>query len=272
MTTLLLRAGRLGRGASDQFEDEGAHAEWTARPHRPIYRTLIAAAALAGAYQEPIFAARERPDMQFLVPGSASETDDRVTKLNASNCYRGYDFLQQFAVCNTVTTLEADDEAREAMARRFRESTRTPTWSPGRSQRVIADSGGVSRECPHAATAASGERPRADCQAVLFGVCNTEDIYFPPSGYGRPASLGQPEVRLSYVPLKAAEKYEDEGGMLLWVSTAAIYCRRVKECSDQPNSGCAAGGDRNSSLPPLELKFFDYFARRYLGLRHLSRP
>lgn len=60
--------------------------------------------------------------------------------------------------------------------------------------------------------------PRVNCQAVLFGVFNTQDLYFPPPGEARPASQYQPEVRLSYVPLEAADKYEGEGSRLLWGS------------------------------------------------------
>jgi hypothetical protein len=52
----------------------------------------------------------------------------------------------------------------------------------------------------------------------------------------------------------------------------SAYCRRAKECSGQPNSGCAADGGHDSSLPSRDLKFFDYFVRRYLGPWHLSRP
>jgi hypothetical protein len=40
----------------------------------------------------------------------------------------------------------------------------------------------------------------------------------------------------------------------------------------QPNSGCAADGENDGDLSPLELKFSDYFARRYLRLQHLPRP
>ncbi len=267
---------------------------------------LAAAAALAGAYQEPMVAARQREDVRFLVPGLVSK-NGRVEKLDDSNCHRGYDFLRQFAVCNTDAKLVdeedvfgpvaswlyesilSDSEARAAMAKRFREGYGRALCCSGRPPPCpIAHLHGLSHSDAHLVawelaqivtmakiagehvrhpfrSPAGLERPRVDCQAVLFGVFNTEDVDYQALSRPPPNSAPPPVARLCRVPFDAAKEYCNEiNACGQWGNTAAVYSMGLKQCSGQPNYGS------NGFLAPLELKFFDCFARRYLGLQLLS--
>ncbi|KAL2173894.1 uncharacterized protein P884DRAFT_210409 [Thermothelomyces heterothallicus CBS 202.75] len=103
--------------------------EWQARVHKAIYRVLISAAALAGAYIEPLFAAKSRPGLELTV---TSTTRGQLSE-------RQLEFLEQFAVCNMnpapaaeedvfgtlgswlLETILSDRRGREAMAKRFDE-------------------------------------------------------------------------------------------------------------------------------------------------------
>ena len=113
---------------------------------------IIAAAAVAEAYHEPIFAARRlRPDLEFLIPARSPEPDwidrRRPYREHRDTEYR---FLEQFAVYNLAAMpgteedifgpfgawlldeIMADREGREAMAKRFR-------GGYGRATRCLAD-------------------------------------------------------------------------------------------------------------------------------------
>ncbi|KAL2146818.1 hypothetical protein VTI28DRAFT_2299 [Corynascus sepedonium] len=102
--------------------------EWQARVHKAIYRVFICGAALAGAYNEPVYVAKSRPDLMLRPgqnPGHLSE--------------KQLQFLEQFVVCNMNPSPEAEEAifgplstwlfesilsdkmGRAAMARRFKE-------------------------------------------------------------------------------------------------------------------------------------------------------
>ncbi len=110
--------------------------EWEARIHRALYRVLIAGALLAGAYNEPAFAAREHCDPEIKSLHLAldnKDSNDNSPELGPKH----FSFLEQFAVSNMHPSAKAEDavfgklgawlledifsdkEGRAAMAERF---------------------------------------------------------------------------------------------------------------------------------------------------------
>jgi hypothetical protein len=121
-------------------EEPARYPEWIARVDQAVFRVLILGAALAGAYQEPLFKAREHPDPEVKALLRRLPRDDDSLAQTQGNYDLGdkeLAFLMQFAICDLEATLEAQDavfgpiaewllesilsdrEAREAMAKRF---------------------------------------------------------------------------------------------------------------------------------------------------------
>lgn len=127
-----LTSAKLNEEAARMPEEPARMAEWYARFDRTVYRVLTLGAALAGAYQEPMFRARDHPDTDIATLGK------RVLEHQRSESWeKDLAFLMQFAVCDLAAPLEAqeaifgpvgdwllenilsDREPRKAMAERF---------------------------------------------------------------------------------------------------------------------------------------------------------
>ncbi|KAK4043228.1 hypothetical protein C8A01DRAFT_32717 [Parachaetomium inaequale] len=118
-------------------EEPGRCPEWIARVDQAVFRVLIISAALAGAYQEPLFKAREHPDPEIKALLRRLPRDDSLAQGNYNLGDKELAFLMQFAVCDLDATIEAQDAvfgpiaewlhesilsdraSREAMAKRF---------------------------------------------------------------------------------------------------------------------------------------------------------
>jgi hypothetical protein len=111
-------------------------AEWFSHVSRAVLRVLILGAALAGAYKEPLFKAREHPDPDIrTLPSRVPRNFVRHARYSLE--HKQLAFLLQFAVCDLEATVEAQDavfgpvadwllesilsdrDARQAMAKRF---------------------------------------------------------------------------------------------------------------------------------------------------------
>jgi hypothetical protein len=113
--------------------------EWRTREHKAIYRVLVAGAALAGAYNEPMFKAQSEPGL-----GDFDFRRGLNTRVYTPSPV-ALRFFEQFAVCNMnatpeteeaafgplaswlLETIMSDQEARKAMAARF-ENGRERAW------------------------------------------------------------------------------------------------------------------------------------------------
>lgn len=82
--------------------------EWRARVSHAVFRLLIVGAALAGAYQEPLFRAREHPDPDIqALPQRAQVVPGNNDGISLTQ--KEMDFLLEFSVCDLDATLEAQD-------------------------------------------------------------------------------------------------------------------------------------------------------------------
>ncbi|KAL8365459.1 hypothetical protein RB595_004324 [Gaeumannomyces hyphopodioides] len=87
-------------------EDSARMPEWEARVRKALYRFFTCAAALAGAYNEPLFRARasDDPVIKNLVHRFYDE-QDRALGLSDHEL----DFLERFTVCNVRASPEAEE-------------------------------------------------------------------------------------------------------------------------------------------------------------------
>jgi hypothetical protein len=141
--------GDFGRGPPP--EDPARMPEWTARVSHAVSRLLIVGAALAGAYQEPLFKVLEHqdPEIQALPRRAAQGLSDDTQNILGQ---KEMAFLLQFAVCDLDATLEAQDavfgpiaewllesilsdkESRQAMADRSEQRRGRATFCLGREE------------------------------------------------------------------------------------------------------------------------------------------
>lgn len=276
------------------FHEKGSDgtADWQTRIHKAIYRVIIAGAALAGAYNEPIFAAKSQPNLK-LAPGMFP------TCLSAEQL----EFLKGFTVCDMDATPEAeeavfgplsawlleiilsDQKGREAMAERFREGygrarycqdnhdcpvrsmnggghsdshlvvweIMQMLWALERIHDVVFRGESVFRE--------SGTSARS-ALAVFFGVFHVEKVaqrqyYFDDV---------VPEARLACATGEETTVYRLDNGKIASGKSVAIFFSQLHGLSGWPEVlGPTSHG-------PLTLKFFTYFLRRHFGLRILPGP
>ncbi|KAJ4286404.1 hypothetical protein N0V88_008027 [Collariella sp. IMI 366227] len=205
-------------------EEEDRMPEFYARVHKAIYRVFIAGATLAGAYNEPMFKAAAEPGMGL-------DANKRLRTLSEEQVQ----FLHQFAVCNMEAAPEEeevifapfgcwlfanimeDKEARDAMAKRFKEG---------------------------------------------YGTFNVEETSV--LEYWTAEDFPTLRTRLPYVAEEDRRWYNLDGAVSCFGKSAALYFRWLRGFSGQPN------WTRAGPVSHLALKFFEYFLRRYLGLRFIS--
>ncbi|AEO71974.1 uncharacterized protein THITE_2093475 [Thermothielavioides terrestris NRRL 8126] len=289
----------------DPEEDERM-AEFTARLHKAFYRVLIAGAALAGAYHEPMFKAKLEPGLGLPKPGADAE---RLTAEQLA-------FLEQFAVCNLdpapeaeeavfgplgnwlLETILADHAAREAMARRFREGYGRAKYCLSRSDCPVTEVGGgnnhsdahlvvwelmqmlwaheyISFVMQTSLMARDNELDAADwlapgetaARAVFLGVFNTEEIELVEESASL-VDLYNLCSRLPYVPTDEVRTDLLDSEATVWGTSAAIFCPWIHGCSGRPNWYCI-GEELGGPVAPMDLHFFEYFLRRHLRLRLL---
>ncbi|KAK0721155.1 hypothetical protein B0H67DRAFT_486690 [Lasiosphaeris hirsuta] len=303
--------------------------EWESRLHRAIYRILVAGAALAGAYNEPLFLAEKHgdPDIRCL-PG----VDDLGDK--------HFSFFAQFAVSNMEASPESeeavfgplgdwllesilsDEHAKAAIAKRFAQGR-------GRSKHC------TSREddCPLELT---GGGTHSDAHLVTWELMQMLWVYehlgrgawkgndednIPQVAIRRPSSYSGTDVEqddsseaeetvqdplktplVVFMGLFKAEKVSllenisqgrrhhlqaclavhdnrktedsdsdsEEGGFPVGESIAVTFNRLFRD-SGRPNHIMDSSGDETEDpIAPPQLKFFEYFLRRYLGARFVD--
>lgn len=250
--------------------------EWRKSVRIAIYRSLIAGAALAGAYQEPLHEAEETnvPELQSL-----ADTD-----VFSENQLR---FIKKFAVFQTVTSLEQeapifaslgqwlldnilyDTAARHAMAQRFE-------ICYGRATACLGPGPDISN-CP---LRQAFDGSHSDAHLVVWELMKvfwmqqhlcwdigsdyidlTYDNITPPNGKA-PIVLFRyfTAMRVKGPCLSASpptdSSLEDNTG------TLASLLHRIHEASGQPNRY-----EEGLEVAPLQAKFFEYFLRRYFGVR-----
>jgi hypothetical protein len=260
--------------------------------HKAIYRVLIAGARLAGAYNEPIFAAKSQPDLE-LTPG---EFPTRLSEKQLK-------FLKGFTVCDMDATPEAkgavfgplgawlletilsDKEGREAMDKRFREGYGRARYCrnnfPDCPVRPVdgnshADSHFVVWEVMQIVWALEhiheivfrGETlfrgagtGATSALAVFFSVFHAEKVDQHRNYFDEPV----PEARLACVPQEETTVYCLENARVARGKSVAVFFSQLHGLSGRPEVWAPTPDG------PLTLKFFTYFLRRYLGLRVLPR-
>lgn len=267
-------------------KDSDGTPEWQARMHRAIYRVLIAGAALAGAYNEPIFVAKSQPDLK-LTPG------EFPTFLSEEQLR----FLKGFTVCDIDATPEEEDavfgplgawlletilsdrEGREAMDKRFRGGYGRARYcrnifphcpvrpvngsSHSDSHFVVWEVMQIlwALEHIHDAVSRWGSHSGADetsatsALAVFFTVFHAEKI---------DPRQTCPDAQLACVPLNETTVYSLENGRTASGKSVAVFFSQLHGLPGRPAWAPTPDG-------PLTLKFFAYFLRQYLGLRALPR-
>lgn len=260
------------KGSDRLPEDRDRMVEWRTGLYKAIYRSLIAGAALAGIYQEPFHAIKER--------GKPEEWSAQSVVYGFSETQK--DFVQGYTVLQTVTTLEQDTatfaflaqwllknivsdiECRDAMAHRFHHKY-------GRATTCSGD-----QDCP----LMFDEGSHADahlivwdlmkmfwiteylCDSVMEGGINLvgNDTSFPKGRapivlfrYFSPMSIIGPSLTTSYRTTEVGNGVDD-------------LLQKVLRKSGQPNNY-----EDGSLLAPLHLKFFEHFLCRHVNMRfHIS--
>ncbi len=308
--------------------------EWRARVSRAVFRLLIVGAALAGAYQEPLFRAREHPDpdiralvqrVTLVVPGD----EDSITLTQ-----KELDFLLQFPICDLDATLEAqdaifgpladwllesimsDEAARQAMAERFEERRGRAEYcieegGPGHGcpLDVLADGRGTHSDahlvvwelmqllwlalrfrpsshdsifqgdtaCPPSSCGADagggrwGPVETESAVAVLFGVFRAEEAVLKPI-YGdlglRSSKFERNRFYMKSYPAvpNTTEREHGDGKLPSRASSVTAAFEHLFTASGRPNHFTHYA----SPVPPLELKFFEYFLQRHLNSCFIS--
>lgn len=280
-------------------EEENRMPEFYARVHKAIYNVFIAGAALAGAYNEPMFKAAAEPGMGL-------DASKRPKTLSGEQVQ----FLHQFAVCNMEATPEAeeamfapfgdwlfanimeDKEARDAMAKRFEEGYGRALYCQSIVDCPVGEVEGGSHSDAHlvawevmqmlwahnhiheslARIASSDGWPGQDsmdkgrksltARAVVLGTFNVEETSV--LEYWTAEDYPALRTRLPYVAEEERRWYNLDGAVHCWGKSVALYFRWLRGFSGQPN------WTRAGPVPHLALKFFEYFLRRHLGLRFIS--
>ncbi|KAH8908133.1 hypothetical protein BR93DRAFT_977960 [Coniochaeta sp. PMI_546] len=311
----------LGRGPpkTPPEEPEDRMAEWTERLHKAIYRTLIAGAALAGVYAEPLTRAEdEGVDTEWPSEQRGEFKDSRQLA-----------FLEKFAPYNIASGLEeeealygpvaawilqsilADDVGRAAMAKRFglglgrAEICQTREDCPvklafdgagegngdGRSDSdahfvvwQIIQMAWVLQHieqtvCRRTQYGTESQRPLKLNESSL---CRVPVVFlgiFQPEIVTVPEQIDQgesPSIRADSTDAAARLRRADDQTICYQPNcypqelTVRVLLENVYWHTRQPNHIVGDVEDRPNAeapVPPLHFKFFEYFLRRYLGLR-----
>ncbi len=268
-------------------EEPARMPEWQARVDQAVYRVLTLGAALAGAYQEPMFKAGEHPD-----PDINTLRKRAADHRHSESWGKKLAFLMQFAVCDLAAPLDAqeaifgpvgdwllenilsDRESREAMAERFERGC-------GRAEYCVSQDPG---NCP-VTLLADGSDSHSDAHFVLLELMRMLWVveytrgsfdHRPPSDaradentHGPlksviavlPGAFRGDEIMLSF-PVPRAWTGEEED--LHDVTSVANYFDVIFKDSGRPNY--IEDDSWGAPVPPLHLKFFEYFLQRHLQL------
>ncbi|KAM3452273.1 hypothetical protein MY3296_004711 [Beauveria thailandica] len=272
---LILPKDMQGKHPDRAPEDPDRMLEWRKGVWIAIYRSLISGAALAAAYQEPLFEGKKTniPELQSLADAATfSETQ--------------LSFINKFTVFQTVTSLEqetpvfaplgqwllksilSESDARHAMAQRFEMRYGRSTTCPGQ--------GPNASDCP---LRPAFHGSHSDAHLVVWELIKmfwmqerlswivgtdydlTEDNAITPNGkapivlFGYFAAMKVKGPCLSASP-PTDSPLEDGSGSL------NSLLHRLHEDSGQPNRY-----EQGLEVAPLHAKFFEYFLRRYFGVR-----
>lgn len=284
---MLLTWARLNEEPARMPEEPARMAEWQARVDQTVYRVLTLGAALAGAYQEPMFKAREHPDPDIKTLGK------RVLDHRHSESWgKDLAFLMQFPVCDLAATIDeqeaifgpvgdwllenilSDREPREAMAERFERGC-------GRAGYCLSQGPG---NCP-VTLLADGSGSHSDAHFVLLELMKM--LWFveytksnldrrPPSATRADENTHGPlksviavlpgifrgdEIMLSLpVPRDWTGEEEEPHD----ATSVANYFDSIFKDSGRPNY--LEGDPWDAPVAPLQLKFFEYFMQRHLQL------
>ncbi len=286
------------RHGSIEFEARDRLPEWMARLDQTAYRLLILGAALAGAYQEPLFKAREHPDPALKGLRKRFENHQSSTFLRDDVA-----FLAQFTVCDLEASPDAqhalfgptaewlldnilsDKESRAAMSKRFEQRRGRASYCLSRDNcpmTVLADGRGthsdahlVLLELMRMLWLFHHARNMVDFRHPFKGNDDDPEIEFPLSSAVAvfPGIFRACEVKLPYV-VGSHKK------CLVFDAYPAVPRRGEKSPSDEATSVL----DFSSSVfnhsgranyvhetlpnpaPSLDVKFFEYFLRHYLGV------
>jgi hypothetical protein len=324
--------GDFGRGPP--AEDPARMPEWTARVSHAVFRLLIVGAALAGAYNEPLFKALKHPDSVI------QDLARRVPRDYSEHCGEGVKglgqkemaFLLQFAVCDLDATLEAQDavfgpiaewilesilsdkESRQAMADRFEQRRGRATFCLDREEweeehhcpvGLLTDGRGthsdahlvvwelmkmfwlVAKVHPYSGNSVldrciglygdlldrhtprppsttqrvdADERnqgPLESAVAVFFGMFRAEETLLT----ARPLE-GPPKTLITHPAVRETKEDGHGDGKLPCSMSVAVFFEHLFNLSGRPNHIEAW----RFLVPPLELKFFEYFLHRHVGL------
>lgn len=289
-------------------EEPSRMIEWSRHVRKAIYRTLIAGAALSGAYIEPLFKASPALGLRHV------GNDGPLSSVQLR-------FLERFAVCNMAAAPEAeeaifepfgawllesilsDKQAREAMADRFRSGY-------GRARRCQSLS-----SCP---VSLVGGGSHSDAHLVVWEVMkmvwafdHAKDAKYaiahaaaiphlsPPSSpvpnEGQAGEVRQSASRTALVALFGVFRPEEvhlpeRPAISWWSAQSELQAHLDASKTTAPRSRyISTGGSptafyywiyaqsgrpnciRGTADPvaPLTFKFFEYFLRRYLKLRFL---
>jgi hypothetical protein len=296
-------------------------AEWMSRVSQTVLRVLILGAALAGAYKEPLFKAREHADPDIRnIPSHVPR--NYVEDATYSLEYKQLDFLLKFAVCDLAATVEAQDavfgpvadwllesimsdrDARQAMAKRFDQGYGRASFCQSREADSpcpvdLADGSGSHSDAHHVLwevmkmlwmaqhfclgaqdhpvlvrpssdpdqAGSVDEHHRASPKlaiAVFFGMFQAEQVMLPTPA--RAGAFGQSEPLITLPVVHQAQEGACRDWELARGLSAAVLFDWIFDNSKKPNESDYVG-----PVPSLELKFFEYFLRRHLGLCYDSR-
>lgn len=258
-------------------EDPDRMPEWRKGLWMATYRSLIASAALAGIYQEPLRAAKESND---------AELQSLIDALYFSQHQRS--FIQKFAVFRTITTPEqetpifgflgqwllknilSDTEARNAMAQLFE-------MGHGRAMTCAGPNTGPNG-CPLRLVDGGSH---SDAHLVVWELIKmywvqeqlvdsiegqhvdlTENEVTPPNGKAPIVLSGDFAPIKVKGPSLAASPPTDNHTLDFECSSLRSLLPTIHESSGQLDR-YEDGGE----VAPLHAKFFEYFLRRYVGAR-----
>ncbi|KAK4243358.1 hypothetical protein C7999DRAFT_44818 [Corynascus novoguineensis] len=268
---------------------------------------FICGAALAGAYNEPVYVAKSRPRLMLgpgQNPGHMSE--------------KQLQFLEQFAVCNMNPSPEAeeavfgplsawlfesilsDKTGRAAMARRFKEGYGRAWYCQHRSdyahfiaweimqmlwvrehicrsvtrRRPFQKQNKDGTLCPDKDPRESPKPDRPVARAIFFGVFHTEDIDL---GNLSPEGAPNPSARLAYIPAQDAAEYGFEPFMdkdqntrpvTVWGSSVAVLFPWIRGWSGRPNWNLPTASEPGTAGAPVTPLANRFFD--YFLRRHLG--
>lgn len=257
--------------------------EWSSRVRKSIYRTFMLGAALAPVYCEPTRQSRAHSDPDIQSIGSPNDQLSNKQMV----------FLSQFAVYNLHATRQEDDDAfgttaewlaesiladsrsRKDMAERFEHKIGRAEYCQvmGNCPAVLLEPDGTHSDAhlliwqvaqalwahfhidfsavddfrqrlsrdPGSAASPTREKARMSPRVVLFGSFNPEPLILHEHASDAEASSTRVEATCPFLSY-----------------SSQIFCR-----SGAPNKTEPYGDE----LPPLTVKFFNYFFRRFVGLQ-----